>query len=97
VAEPRFSARADVDLADIALHIAETDASLALRIWDEVEEAASRLAAGEARGHHHPSIRDPELLVFRVRRWFLVYERDSDPLMIRRVVAVNRDLTSLRF
>ncbi len=69
---------------------------MALTVWDEIHAAATRLADGTAIGHRHASIRNVSLHVYLVRRWYLVYEVDTTPLVIRRVVAARRDLVSLR-
>ncbi|MFN0147848.1 MAG: type II toxin-antitoxin system RelE/ParE family toxin [Dehalococcoidia bacterium] len=90
-----FTARAEVDIADIALFIAETNASLALTLWDEFLDAAQRLASGTAQGHRHANIRTPSLRVYLVRRWFLVYDSSTEPITVRRVVRATRDLASL--
>ncbi len=46
MAEAFFTARADIDVAHIALSIAEVNATAALTVWDEIHAAATRLAEG---------------------------------------------------
>jgi plasmid stabilization system protein ParE len=94
--EAFLTARADLDIADIALYLSKDNPSLAVAIWHELIDAAQRLADGLAIGHVHGSVPDP-LLVYRVRRWFLVYEPGTNPLTIRRVLDARRDLENLAY
>ena len=54
MSEFRWSAWAEVDLAEIALFIASNSPGAALRFYEDMEAGAERLAANPGLGRRHP-------------------------------------------
>ena len=92
----RWSVRAEVDLAEIALFIADSSPSAASRFYEEMDSAAAHLARNPQIAPRHPDIKNPKVRAHRVRHWFLIFEADMEPLAIARVINASRDLRSLR-
>jgi plasmid stabilization system protein ParE len=88
----RLSDRAEADLEEIWLYIAQHSARAANRLLDEIYEALGKLAALPLMGHLREDLAEEPLRFWSVRSYMIVYRPETDPIEIVRVVSGYRDL-----
>ena len=87
----RRTARAEQDLFDIWLGVAQDDLAAADRVIDRLEAATDLLADNPRMGPARPDIA-AELRYFPVQRWLILYRVTDDAVEVVRYVHGARDL-----
>jgi len=90
-----ISPRARDDLIGIWEFVARESEESADRVFDQLVSLAESFALFPDRGHHHPSLRAPDLRVVSLREWLIVYRVRPMAVQIVRVVSGRQDLRSL--
>ena len=89
---------ARADMRDIWNYIAvkNFNPAAADRLWQDIEDACAELAQNPSLGHARRDLTlDRKVLFYRVRDHYLViYQKDTDPLQIARVLHGARDVKS---
>lgn len=87
---------AEADLDEILGFIAERDGKArALHVLDHLLDAFERLTASPGMGFHRRQLTGTELRWWPVFRFLILYDPQSSPLMILRVLHGARDLERL--
>ena len=86
---------AAADIREIWEFIAVDDPVAAERVLDELEEAMAHLVEHPALGHRREDLTDAKVRFWRVRSYLIVYDPETRPLEILRVLSGFRDLTAL--
>lgn len=90
-----LTSQAQVDLADIWLHIAEDNVQAADRLNDTFYAAFVKLAQIPGMGRLRDELAAQALRVWPVGQYLIIYRPEADPLEIVRVVSGYRDLPAL--
>ncbi|MDQ2687822.1 MAG: type II toxin-antitoxin system RelE/ParE family toxin [Armatimonadota bacterium] len=90
-----LTSQAQVDLADIWLHIAEDNVQAADRLNDSFYAAFVKLAQMPGMGRLRDELAAQTLRVWPIGQYLIIYRPESDPLEIVRVVSGYRDLPAL--
>jgi plasmid stabilization system protein ParE len=83
------------DLNQIWDYLAETDVRLADRILAAMEDAIRKLVKHPGLGHYRPDLTDKPLRFYLVYSYLIVYQPDTNPLEVRRVLHAARDIENL--
>ena len=83
------------DLDEIWLFIAKDSIEAAERNEDDLQSAMRRLARNPGMGHSRPDITDQPVAFWPSGSYLIVYETESTPLHIVRVLHGARDASSL--
>ena len=83
------------DLNAIWGYWADLNLDAADRIRDEIIAGVRRIAEMPTIGHRHREIREPSLLVWRVRNYLIAYQPAGDPIPIVRIIDGRRDLATI--
>ena len=86
---------AEQDVTELAEYIARDDTATALRILDEIDAAALKLARFPHLGHERKDITSRPVRFWPLYSFVIVYRPDTTPLEIVRVVSAFRDLVAL--
>ena len=90
-----FSPEAKDDLWEIWSYIAADNPSAADRLETDIYTACDFLAKNPDLGHQRRDLTDEHVLFWKVRGWYLViYQVDSQPLKIIRILHGARDATA---
>jgi len=91
---PRLSRPAQTDLTEIWLYIAEEEPRAADRLIDRIWSQCQRLAALPRLGRLRPDLA-PEIRVFPVGRYLILYRETESGIEVARIRAGEMDLTRL--
>jgi antitoxin ParD1/3/4/toxin ParE1/3/4 len=91
----RLTEAARGDLAEIAQYIARDDPEAARRVLRRMREAMHLLAERPAIGHIRPDLAPEPIRFWPVFSYLIVYQPDSRPLQVLRVLHGARDLPRL--
>ena len=91
----RLSDRAEADLEEIWLYVAQHSVRGANRLLDELYEALRKLAVMPQMGHLREDLSEEPLRFWSVRSYMIVYRSETSPIEIVRVVSGYRDLSRL--
>lgn len=82
------------DVREIWEFVAADNPEAADRLLDEFEEAMAHVARRPAIGHKREDLTDANVRFRRVRSYLIVYDPETHPLQILRVLSGFRDLTA---
>lgn len=89
----RLAVEADNDLEAIVEHIAVTTGPrAALRVEEVFRQAFGTLAEAPRAGHPRPDLTDRPYLFWRVWSYLIVYDPQTQPLVIMRIIHGARDV-----
>ncbi len=91
-----LSPLAAMDIEDIWRFVAKDDIEAADRLSEKILQAAYRLTQLPWIGHLREELSDRNLRVWLVGAQLLIYDPNSKPLRIYRVVSGHRDLAGLQ-
>lgn len=83
------------DLGEIWEFIASDNLDAADRLLDELEEAMSEAARLPLLGHRREDLTEANVRFWRVRSYLVIYDPESQPLTILRVLSGFRDVATL--
>ena len=86
---------AKVDLADIAHHIRSESPAAALRVVGELRKAIHRLAGSPHLGHLREDLADEPLRFWPVYSYLIIYDPQSRPIQVLRILHGARDVRAL--
>ena len=87
----RLTTTAAANLQDVYDYIAERDGMRrADRVLAEFRDALTRLGDMPGIGHHHPDLEDPNLRVWTVHSWHVIYDPRTSPITILRIHSAYR-------
>ena len=87
---------AQADLAEILLYVADRDgAERALHVHDRFVHAFELLAAQRGSGTTRPNLTGEHVRWWFVFKWAVIYDPESSPIRILRVIHGARDLDRL--
>lgn len=93
--EYEFSAEARDDLQEIWIYIARHDIAAADRLETGIYEACELLARNPGLGHKRLDLTEEPVLFWPVRgRYLLIYQRETQPLKVIRILHGARDASS---
>jgi plasmid stabilization system protein ParE len=90
-----FSPEARDDLQEIWIYIAADDPAAADRLEADIYKACELLAENPGLGHRRPDLVDEPVLFWAVRgRYLVIYQRETQPLKVVRILHGARDAAS---
>ena len=87
-----LSAKAEQDIRDIWLYIAQDSISSAEKIADQLEEAFLMLSTHPSIGAKRHDLLDIPVRFWVIHNYFIIYNPDTNPLQILRVISSFRDI-----
>lgn len=90
-----LSPSAERDLEDIWEYIAQDSVSAANRVLVKIRDAIRTLTKMPTMGHHRDDLPDPELRVWTVYSYLIIYRPDPSPLQVVRIVHGMRDIPQI--
>jgi plasmid stabilization system protein ParE len=90
-----FAPAARQDLREIQSFIARESVAGARRVMAEIHTACARLAENPHLGHRREDLTDQPVLFWPVRAYFIIYQPETTPLEIVRVLHGARDIPNL--
>ena len=91
-----FSNEADADLRGIWDYIAARNEDAALRVKEAILDACDMLAANPTFGHFRRNLTELPVRIHTVmKNYLIIYEPDTNPLVIVRVLHGARDVREL--
>lgn len=90
-----YSSEARQDLLEIWEFIAQGDLDAADRVEREIEQAVTRLAANPQLGHFRRDLTSKPVRFWPLYSYLIIYNPESRPLEVVRVLSGYRDLAAL--
>ena len=91
-----LSSEALSDLQEIWVYIARDQVAAADKLEEDIYKACEMLAENPRLGHKRPELTDEPVLFWPLRRQYLViYQRETQPLKIVRILHGSRDAESM--
>ncbi len=91
----KLSPEAQQDLYDIWSYIADDNISAANRVEKDIYDAMNKLSSAPFIGHIREDITEKSLRFWSVHSYMIVYNPETHPLWIVRVLSGYRDITDL--
>jgi len=85
------------DMLDIRAYIEPRSPQGALSTMRRLANAMRKLSTKPYLGHARPDVLDPDLLVYRVGSYVIVYLTDAQSVTILRVIHGARDFTKIKW
>ena len=92
-----LSPSAERDIEEIWEYIAQDSVTAANRVVAKIRDAIRKVAEMPMMGHHRPDLPDPNLRVWTVYSYLIVYKPEAKPLEVVRVVHGMRDIPNVFF
>ena len=87
---------AEIDLLEIESYITQHDGPRpARRVMEQLLDGIIKVAEMPGMGHRHADIPDPDVRVWIVHSWLILYDPQSRPVLIWRVIDGRRDIAGL--
>ncbi len=86
---------ASEDLNQIWDYLAEVDVRRADRVLAGIEDAIRKIVKRPGMGHYRPDLTSKRLRFYLVSPYLIVYQPDTKPLQVRRVLHGARDAETL--
>ena len=95
MADHFYSPQARLDLLDIWEHIADDDVEAADRVEQEIRQAILMLAANPALGHLRRDLTSKPVRFWSIYSYLIVFDPETRPLEIVRILSGYRDVAAL--
>lgn len=86
---------ADRDLEEILEYVHRQSPQNAIKVLDDLHAGMRRLAAMPRLGHHREDLRKSSYRVWCVDSYLIIYDPETTPITISRIVRGTRDLRRL--
>lgn len=95
MADSFFSPEARLDLLEIWEHIAQDNLDAADRVAQEIEQAVAMLGRNPKLGHHRRDLTSKPVRFWPIYSYLIIYDPDTKPLEIVRILSGYRDVAAL--
>lgn len=95
MADSFFSPEARLDLMEIWEYIARDNVDAADRVEQQIQEAVSLLARHPELGHLRPDLTSKPVRFWAVYSYLVVYDPNTRPLEVVRILSGYRDIAAL--
>jgi plasmid stabilization system protein ParE len=95
MADHFYSSEARRDLLEIWEHIAADDVDAADRVEQEIQQAVSMLAGNPGLGHLRRDLTSKPVRFWSVHSYLVIYDPDTRPLEVVRILSGYRDVAAL--
>ena len=95
MADHFYSPEARLDLLEIWEHVAEDDVDTADRVEQEIQQAILMLSGNPGLGHLRRDLTSKPVRFWAVYSYLVIYDPDSRPLEIVRILSGYRDVAVL--